>query len=68
MAAQQGTADRDQALDALADELVGVTAACDALEDSKQQAEQQVGDEGSRCAVITARKRCEGQQSMQACN
>jgi hypothetical protein len=41
-AAQQGTSDRDAALDALADELVEVNTGLEEAEAARQQAEQQV--------------------------
>lgn len=41
-AAQQGSADRDEALDALADELVEVNAGLEEAEATRQQAEEQV--------------------------
>jgi hypothetical protein len=39
---QQGCSDRDQALDALADELVEVNAGLEEAESARQQAEEQV--------------------------
>jgi chromosome segregation ATPase len=51
-AAQQSTSDRDQALDALADELVEVNTGLEEAEAARQQAEEQVR-QGSADWVVT---------------